>query len=52
VTATRSGKCQARSPIDHIERLLEEAYPNHAYPVKHKLVEVLYPEYCGSPVIT
>jgi hypothetical protein len=28
---------QARTPIDHFERLLEEACPSHAYPVKHKL---------------
>jgi hypothetical protein len=26
-----------RPPIDHFERLLEEAYLNHAYPTKHKL---------------
>jgi hypothetical protein len=37
VTAARSGKHQARPPIDHFKKLLEEAYPNHAYPVKHKL---------------
>jgi hypothetical protein len=30
-------KRQARLPIDHFERLLEIACPNHAYPVKHKL---------------
>jgi hypothetical protein len=24
-------------PTDHFERLLEEACPNHAYPIKHKL---------------
>jgi hypothetical protein len=35
--APRGIKRQAWSSIDHIERLLEEAYPNHAYPVKHKL---------------
>jgi hypothetical protein len=27
----------ARPPTDHFKRLLEEAWPNHAYPVKHKL---------------
>jgi hypothetical protein len=37
VTATCSSKCQARSPIDHFERLLEEACPNHEYPIKNKL---------------
>jgi hypothetical protein len=29
--------CQALPPIDHIERLLEEACLNHVYLVKHKL---------------
>jgi hypothetical protein len=24
-------------PIDHFKRLLREACPNHAYPIKHKL---------------
>jgi hypothetical protein len=24
------------SPIDHFKRLLEDACPNHAYPVRHK----------------
>jgi hypothetical protein len=37
VTATRSGKCQARLPIDHFERLLEEACPNYVYLIKQKL---------------
>jgi hypothetical protein len=37
VTATCSGKCQAWMPIDYINRFLKEAYPNHAYLVKHKL---------------
>jgi hypothetical protein len=37
VTAGRSVKCQAWPPTDHFERLLEEAYPNHAYLIKHKL---------------
>jgi Ni,Fe-hydrogenase III component G len=23
--------------MDHIRRLLEEAYPNHVYPIRHKL---------------
>jgi hypothetical protein len=32
-----SGNCQARSPIDHYERLLEEACLNHTYPIKHNL---------------
>jgi hypothetical protein len=27
----------ARPPIDHFKRLLEEACPNHAYPIMHKL---------------
>jgi hypothetical protein len=36
-TAAGSGKRQTRLPLDHLEKLLEEACPNHAYPVKHKL---------------
>jgi uncharacterized phage infection (PIP) family protein YhgE len=35
--AAGSGKHQAWPPTDHIEKLLEETCPNHAYPVKHKL---------------
>jgi hypothetical protein len=31
-TAAHSGKHHAQPPIDHFERLLEVAYPNHAYP--------------------
>jgi hypothetical protein len=37
VTAARSGKHQARLPTNYSERLLEEACPNHAYPLKQKL---------------
>jgi hypothetical protein len=37
MTTRRSIKRQARPLIDHFERLLEEACPNHAYPIKHKL---------------
>jgi hypothetical protein len=36
-TTTRSGRLSARMPIDYFKRLLEEACPNHVYPVKHKL---------------
>jgi hypothetical protein len=36
-TAVRSGKQQARPLTDHFWRLLEEACPNHVYPVNHKL---------------
>jgi hypothetical protein len=36
MTVVGSGKHQARPPTFHFEMLLEEAYPNHAYPVKHK----------------
>jgi hypothetical protein len=36
-TAACSDKRQARPPMDHFKRLLEEACPNHAYPVRHKL---------------
>jgi hypothetical protein len=37
VTVTCSGKRQAHLPTYHFERLLEEACPNHAYPIKHDL---------------
>jgi hypothetical protein len=36
MTATCRSKQHARPPIDHFKRILEVAYPNHAYPVKHK----------------
>jgi hypothetical protein len=36
-TIVGRSKRQARLPIDHFERLIKEAYPNHAYPAKHKL---------------
>jgi hypothetical protein len=32
-----SSECQARPHTCHFEILLEEAFPNHAYPVKRKL---------------
>jgi hypothetical protein len=34
--AMRNSRRLVRSPIDHFKRLLEEACPNHAYPVRHK----------------
>jgi hypothetical protein len=37
VVTIGSGKRQAWPPTDHFEKLLEEMYPNHAYPVKYKL---------------
>jgi hypothetical protein len=37
MTVERSVKHQAQPLIDHFERLLEAACPNHAYPIKHKL---------------
>jgi hypothetical protein len=37
MTTTHSGKHQARPPTYHFEGLLEEACPNHVYPIKHKL---------------
>jgi hypothetical protein len=37
VTAVHSLKRQAWPLMDHFERLLKEAYPNHVYPIKHKL---------------
>jgi hypothetical protein len=36
VTAACRGKYQVRPPIDHFERLLEEACPSHTYPIEHK----------------
>jgi hypothetical protein len=36
-TTAGNSKHQAWPPTDHIEKLLEEAYTNHAYPVKHKI---------------
>jgi hypothetical protein len=36
-TASCSDKRQARPPTDHFNKLLEEACPNHRYPVRHKL---------------
>jgi hypothetical protein len=36
-TTTRSDKRSARPPMDHFKRLLEEAYPNHVYPVRNRL---------------
>jgi hypothetical protein len=37
LTAAHNDKCQARPLTDHFERLLKEACPNNAYPIKHKL---------------
>jgi hypothetical protein len=37
MTIGRSVKCQAWPPKDHFERLLKEAFANHAYLIKHKL---------------
>jgi hypothetical protein len=37
ITTIRRGIMQqGRPPTNHFEKLLEEAYPYHAYPVKHK----------------
>jgi hypothetical protein len=33
----RSNKHLVRSPTDHFKRLLEGAFPNHAYPARHNL---------------
>jgi hypothetical protein len=35
-TTTRSDNHPVRSPTDHFNRLLEEACPNHTYPIRHK----------------
>jgi hypothetical protein len=37
VEVTGSSKCQAFLPMNHFEKLLKVACPNHAYRVKHKL---------------
>jgi hypothetical protein len=37
LTAAHSDKRQVRPPTEHFKRLLEEACPNHVYPVRHKL---------------
>jgi hypothetical protein len=36
-TVVHSNECQARPPMDHFMRILAEAWPNNAYPVKHNL---------------
>jgi hypothetical protein len=36
-TTTRSDKRPTRPPTDYFKRLLKEACPNHAYPVRDKL---------------
>jgi hypothetical protein len=38
-TAAHGDKRQVSLPMDHFKRFLEEACPNHAYPIKHKLKE-------------
>jgi hypothetical protein len=35
--ATHNDKHSVRPPMNHFKRLLEEACPNHTYPIKHKL---------------
>jgi hypothetical protein len=35
----RDFRHKAQQPNDHFEKLLKATYPNHAYPVKHKLKE-------------
>jgi hypothetical protein len=35
--ATHNDQHQARPPMGHFKRFLEEACPNHAYPIGHKL---------------
>jgi hypothetical protein len=37
LTAVHGNRHLVRTPIDHFKRLLEEACPNHAYPIKHNL---------------
>jgi hypothetical protein len=35
--AAHNDKRQTGPPMDHIKMLIEEACPNHAYPIKQKL---------------
>jgi hypothetical protein len=37
LTTGHSEKRPTRPPTDHFKRLLEEASPNHAYPIMHNL---------------
>jgi hypothetical protein len=36
-TTTQSSRRLVRMPTEYFKRLLEEACPNHAYPIRHKL---------------
>jgi hypothetical protein len=36
-TVVHSDKRPTRPPMDHFKRLLEDACPNHIYPVRHRL---------------
>jgi hypothetical protein len=38
-TTERDFKCPAWSPMDQFEKLLEVTWPNHTFPIKHKLKE-------------
>jgi hypothetical protein len=40
-TVMRRDKRPVWPPTDHIKRLLEEACPNHAYPIWHKLKDCI-----------
>jgi hypothetical protein len=35
--ATSSSKRQALPPVNHLEKILEASFLNHAYSIKHKL---------------
>jgi hypothetical protein len=48
-TTVHSDKHQARPPTDHFKKLLEDAYPNHAYPIRHKLQDC---DMMKSPMIS
>jgi hypothetical protein len=39
VAAEYDFKRQARQHADHFEKLLKATYPNHTYPIRHKLKE-------------
>jgi hypothetical protein len=36
-TSAHNKKHQARPPMNHFKRLLMEACPNHAYPIRHNI---------------
>jgi hypothetical protein len=53
IAIERNPKCRARQPKDHFKNLLEAAYPNHTYPIKHKIKEyAMMKNFMTSGVLT